>query len=86
MPRCYKRKAVSLWGLWTEDNLNNAMRAARNGTSIGVAAQNCEKIIFLKGVWIGDLSGKQNELKLVKHLKGMQKSGFPLTIYDVRRV
>lgn len=97
MPTNYKRKTSSTRGSWSEENLVAAIQAVKNGSSIKRAAENfgiprktlerrLKRNDPSKGRMGPDsLFGQENERKLVKHIKKMQKSGFPSLVDDVRR-
>lgn len=98
MPNKYVRKSGISRGLWSQENLTSAIEAIENGSSVRSAANayniprktlerryKCGKT--LKGnMGPESLLGKDNERRLVRHIKDMQNRGFPLTRDDVRTI
>lgn len=97
MPNKYVRKPYSSRGAWSQDDLFNAMEAVQNGThSVKRAAETfhiprktLERRLkvnnSIKGsMGPGSMFGKENEDRIVKHIKRMQKQGFPFSRDDVR--
>lgn len=98
MPTNYTRKTSSTRGSWSEENLVAAIQAVRNGSSIkgagedfGIPRKTLERRLRKNDPSKGrmgpdSLFGRDNEMKLVRHIKKMQNSGFPSSLDDVRRV
>lgn len=99
MPTKYRRKGTTTRGNWSEESLQNAIDAVKNGVAVMKASKNfgiprktlerrVKKNDCIKRSRLGPDStfGEFNEKKLVIHIKKMQKHGFPLTIDDIRRV
>lgn len=99
MPNVYKRKAVATRGNWTEESLQAAISSVKNGEktiysaskTYGIPRKTLERRIKNDNDKKGPMGptsmlGKQNEKKLVDHIKTMQSKGFPLTIDDVRSI
>lgn len=98
MPTKYTRKPGVARGLWTQENLLRAIEAVENGSSIRNAAvtfdiprKTLERRIKTGKTVKGNMGpdcilGKDNERRLVRHIKDMQNRGFPLTRDDVRSI
>ncbi|CAH1988200.1 unnamed protein product [Acanthoscelides obtectus] len=99
MPNVYLRRNSSNRGSWTEDNLKHAMAAVKDGLmsvrraslSFQIPRKTLERRLKHNNdkKWnLGpdSLLGTSNEMRLVRHIKNMQKSGFALTRQDVRRL
>lgn len=96
MPRNYKRKQASTRGSWSQDDLRRAVEAVKAGSSVRNASEvyNIPRKTLERRVKINnDVKGKmgfsgifskEQEHRLVRHVKEMQNRGFPLTISDLR--
>ncbi|KAG5885804.1 hypothetical protein JTB14_031521 [Gonioctena quinquepunctata] len=83
MPNKYKRKAVGVRGLWTEEALKAAISDVKtNNMSIFRAAILHD--ISRKTLERRLKKNNDNEGKLISHIKVLQAHGFPLSIDDVR--
>lgn len=97
MPSQYKPKPGSLRGQsWTEENLQRAVQAVRDGINIksaadahGIPRTTLRNRIKSKSCSKGrmgpdSLLGEANETKLCNHILDLQKAGFPITRNDLR--
>lgn len=96
MPTKYIRKPGSTRGSWSEDALQRAITAVRNGMGINLASKtfNIPSRTLRRRVQYNDSSkkpmgptgtlGMANESKLVAHIKKLQNRGFAPTRDDLR--
>lgn len=99
MPNQYVRKAASVRGAWSEEDLVNAMEEVQNGrmkiyrASIiyNIPRKTLERRLKQNNCTKGPMGpsstfGTNNEIRLSKHIKDMQSRGFPLTVDDLRTI
>ncbi|CAH1971737.1 unnamed protein product [Acanthoscelides obtectus] len=98
MPNIYKRKSLER-AKWTEEQLKSAMSTVKDeelsvrqaGKTFGIPRKTLEKQIkqnedHKKKLGPDTSFGAAHENRLVRHIKEMQKSGFPLTRDDLRTI
>lgn len=96
MPNKYIPKLGSTRGRWKAEDLKHAFEAVKSGASVRKASamfsiprKTLERRVKQDNVTKGPMGpgscfGKDNEERLVRHIKKMQMNGFPLTRDDVR--